>query len=729
MRARGSSKRRRKRKQLRWISKLARGESGAVSVMMMITLSALLLSQTVLLELGKVWTAEREAESALKAAVRSALSAYDHNLQQYGLYGVDEKQAESVFDEVLEANMSVLQPASFWSASPIEVQETSIQFDHSLANKEVFEAQVLEEMKYRAPVEYVLRIMEPFQDKGVANQLSNGSQLRSSLKQLESLIRQREEALDDTSDQLGRMLSPQGRTSTVFLQLTTNLTELYELAEQIGLLDIDVIRQELKALQQEQSELEESRKGLQNQMQQLAMSMQGGPNPGAAQAISQLGERIATLNEAIRNLSVRMQELSEQLDRLIRYWALIGEVEFQLNEHYDWLTSRLESIERHLDQARERNEQLRSKVEEAGEAAERSVSVYPGSLFTDTAIGAAETVGQFGALRSSFLTMELATGKDFVKIHDRLVQLSEAWRDKSSSEWNAWNSFDQQRKRQQAKVANQKQAEKERTEKALSQLKELFYDCPGMNQTVYAQLGQYNQLYNGFGEEQEQEDEQLDSMEAETAGNQAFSLADQLSGVMLGARDKAYVSEFVMNKFTYRTYDGLSHEKAHAGAHMLANQEAEYVIYGLGSCAANHSAAFTEMFMTRLAIRTVEALFEPDRQVLTFLSPWLTFLWALAEGAAEALNDMRKLVQGERVELSARLTEALAFDYKDYLRMFLLLHPQSEKCIARMQTLVHANTGQNLHDAYTYAHAKLRGKAVDRLPGQIIIGKEAAWSY
>ncbi|GIQ68256.1 hypothetical protein DUZ99_04390 [Xylanibacillus composti] len=709
---------------------LIRGQSGAVSVMVMIILSALLFAQAVLLELGKVWAAEREAEAALKAAVRSALSVYDQELQAYGLYGASKLPAEAAFREVLEANMSSLQPASFWSAAPIALGEAHIRMDRSLADPNLFEAQLLEEMKYRAPVEYVLLIMEPWLDEGVADQLSRGSTLRSSLKELEALISQREAKLDEAGEDLQQMLAPQGRSGTVYQQLMANFSELHQLAEQIGILDLEVIRKELQAAEEERSGLIANRNQLQQQLHLIALSMQAGPNPGAVEAMRQISEQIARLTEAIHNLSERVSDLSQQVKRLLRYWELIGEAESRLEEHYDWLVSRQDSAGTHLREAREINEQLRRKTEEAQEAAEQSIPVYPGSFFTDTEIGASEAVGQFGALRASFRTMELATGSDFVNIHGRLVRLAEAWRNTSHDQWSIWNTFDQKRKQQQAEAEKQKAAEEERTEQVLGQLQDLLYQCPGEDQEQYRQLRGHYQLYAGEQIDTVQESDQPANMEVDAAGSKAFSLADEITGALLGARDKAYVSEYVLNKFTYRTFEGLSHEKAHNRAHMLANQEAEYVIYGLDSCAANHSAAFAEMFLIRLAIRTVEALMDPGQRVLTFMSPWLTFLWALAEGAVAALADMRKLVQGERVELSAKLPKALAFSYKDYLRMFLLLHPHSRQRTARLQSLVHANTGRNLHDAYTYAEVTLRGEArMMIIPGQIAVRKEAAWSY
>src|SRR5690606_37155435 len=132
-------------------------------------------------------------------------------------------------------------------------------------------------------------------------------------------------------------------------------------------------------------------------------------------------------------------------------------------------------------------------------------------------------------------------------------------------------------------------------------------------------------------------------------------LIDQLNGVLLSVRDKAYANEFALTKFNNRIAEPANVELSEPELHPLAGQEAEYILYGMGSCVLNQGAAFSEMLLLRISIRTTEALLEPDRAIVAAASPWLVFLWALAEGAVEAVEDMKRLVAGSEVELSSRL--------------------------------------------------------------------------
>jgi hypothetical protein len=192
----------------------------------------------------------------------------------------------------------------------------------------------------------------------------------------------------------------------------------------------------------------------------------------------------------------------------------------------------------------------------------------------------------------------------------------------------------------------------------------------------------------------------------------AMGMLEAFNNAAESMRNELYVNEFALTKFNYRTYGlekdpagqpKLSNELVDPGSHKLANQEVEYLLYGFSSCVANISSAYAEMFALRMAIRTVEALLDPKKELLGIGSPLLVLLAAAAEGALEAFQDMNKLTKGEAVELSTKITtSALSLTYKDYLRIFLLLHSNNTKLMARMQALIELDTGKDLVQETTY---------------------------
>jgi hypothetical protein len=198
---------------------------------------------------------------------------------------------------------------------------------------------------------------------------------------------------------------------------------------------------------------------------------------------------------------------------------------------------------------------------------------------------------------------------------------------------------------------------------------------------------------------------------ADKAGMSAMKLISSIESVLAEVRDEFYLDEFAVSKFNYRTL-GLekdvtgrikdSKELSLPQNHTLVNQELEYLLYGANSCLGNYSAAYAEMFVFRLAVGTAEALTEPHIQSLNVGSPLLVFLAAVAEGAIKAQIDMVKLVQGEAVPLSKKYGSVINLTYKDYLRIFLLLHSRDKVLLSRMQALIELNTGIPLKQSATY---------------------------
>jgi hypothetical protein len=229
--------------------------------------------------------------------------------------------------------------------------------------------------------------------------------------------------------------------------------------------------------------------------------------------------------------------------------------------------------------------------------------------------------------------------------------------------------------------------------------------------------GGYVQAYMGYNEAHglEQPIEEMELGSADKAGKSAMKLIEQLSGLLESGRDRLFLYEFALSKFNYRTYgkeknqDGSSRRSidlSDPSVHRLASQEAEYILYGSGSCAGNYGYAYGELFDLRLAVGTIEALMEPRNEALNLGSPLLVFLVALAEGAVKAQADMFKLLDGQPLPLSSKIGQGLTLYYKDYLRLFMLLHGNEPAALARMQGLIQLNTGQDLREMPTYVQGQ-----------------------
>ena len=183
---------------------------------------------------------------------------------------------------------------------------------------------------------------------------------------------------------------------------------------------------------------------------------------------------------------------------------------------------------------------------------------------------------------------------------------------------------------------------------------------------------------------------------AETSMSAMGTIFSGMADMLESIRDPLYVNEYIVHRFT--AFDPLklkgivenSDRNEFADALSLHNQEVEYVLYGFHQPAANVSAAYGEIFATRLAIRTMEGLIE----CRSLGHPLLVLAAALLYGLEKTMEDMLSLAQKGSTPLSKYVSVDLT--YVDYLRVFLLLHGSEERRVSRMIAVIEQNTGLTL---------------------------------
>ncbi len=159
-----------------------RSQEGSVAVFLCIIIVSLFIFAGVLTDVAGIHTAEIQIQRALDIAARSVLSEYDRNLKnEYGLFGTCQSEAE--MEEKIEAytnrmlnpelNMPSIENAS--ELYDFRIENIFVETDgRSLNNLIIFEDQVLEFMKYRAPLG---RIYEFSKEVESVNKASNSLEL------------------------------------------------------------------------------------------------------------------------------------------------------------------------------------------------------------------------------------------------------------------------------------------------------------------------------------------------------------------------------------------------------------------------------------------------------------------------------------------------------------------------------------------------------------------------
>ncbi|BFT71657.1 TadE/TadG family type IV pilus assembly protein [Paenibacillus sp. P36] len=714
------------------MKRFVRSERGAVSVYLILIIVPVFLFQAVLIDFARIKLAEKETESAVKAAARSVMSSFDTKLQAMGLYGlgISQELSEEVFRTVFANNLSSQVSTGafhYVDTKPIDHGERVTPV-YALASHEIFERQLLEDMKIKAPIEFMLEITDKFRKTGTKAPFQFGSQFSKEAAELEKLIDQREKQLDEawqSSEELYR------KTSLIHSNYQTRITELDSLASQIGIHTADEVRNEIVQVENQLQSVQASIRDL--DMSIAAISRAGSGGLAGMQAI--LESRHALSTQA-QQLSQKLNDLQNLLQLIIKYVALLAATKLEALANTKEIGLLQQAIEPALRTAKQQNDEIRTKLNgitsrpntEGTSANEvfQSVSVLGDEYFYKYQTAVASITALFTAFQEVVDSVQLYTAENTNKAN----QANDAHWTESQEFYNKQSVLERTRMEQNSAVSANKQQQKSKIQTILNQAKQSIGGCSLVNaqssdDELYDRLqgtgSQSSSSTKGFYQKYREANAQEATIGSEVAYDLEKSEPVSLKAMdMLAAfnnaaevmRNELYVNEYALTKFNYRTI-GLEKDqtgspkvlsnRADPRKHSLANQEVEYLLYGFSSCSANISSAYAEMFSFRLAIRTVEALLDPKKELLNIGSPLLVLLAAAAEGAVLAFQDMTKLVNGEAVELSAKIAApALSLTYKDYLRVFMLIHSNNTKQMARMQALIELETGRDLMQATTY---------------------------
>ncbi|MBP1995244.1 hypothetical protein [Paenibacillus eucommiae] len=698
-------------------------EDGAVSIYLILIIVPIFFFQAVLIDFARIKLAEKETESAVRAAVRSSLSAFDQKLQATGLYGlgISGEEGLNIFREVFRQNLSgslISDRFQFVDTSPVE-DHSRLTPIYTLASHEVLQRQILEDMKLKAPIEFALEITDKFKKSGASAPFKIGAQYAKEAEALEKLLEKREEALNQAWD---RAKALQKKTNDAHSYYGKKIEELASMAEQIGVHSVEDIQSSLQNIKNQIQSIQTSIQALDGTLASLLAAVEKD-----VESIASIKASQQSLREESQVLLSKQSELEKVLAILLKYADLLMAVKLRAEADSSMIAAYKSDIEPLLLVAKQMNNEIRIELQRivGGEqgneeifASFKGIHVWEDSFFDQYSASIGAIIALFNGFHGAVSTINLYTMANISRVNSA-----------NNAYFNSANDFfTKQGQKETDRVAKSNQSEagkreqKNKIQTILDEARKAINSCSANSETYYQKLQNSQKsgekgLYQKYRDINSQSAEigsgvTYDLEKAEKVSIKAMDILGAFSGIAEGIRNELFVNEFALTKFNYRTY-GLekdiqgqpktANELSDPKTHMLSNQEVEYILYGFSSCLANISSAYAEMFSFRLAIRTLEALMDTKKGVLNVGSPLLVLLTAAAEGAVKALYDMNELIKGNQVQLTAKLASpAISLTYKDYLRIFLLLHSNDTKQMARMQALIELNTHVNLLDASTY---------------------------
>ncbi|KIL35888.1 hypothetical protein SD71_10900 [Cohnella kolymensis] len=700
---------------------------GSVSIYFIAITAAFLLLTALLIDFARVAAFRKQAELAVKSGARSVLSSYDPIVYaKYGLFIRGGEQAESLFRETVEGNSAAAVPGVF-KFLDTRWEQTDVAESRPLAEHDVFRRQVLEEMKYKAPIDLSLEIGQRF--RGVTHALKEATATVDVLERMRQAYDRREAAFDDAlsnQERLGeairRMLGDQITYPPVNLSAGQPVGSVRNVAQAALQYDDYVSKRLQDEARRDVQRRKQQDKGKNEKTADTSAGTENDEGPLYEAVTSAYESGILSLASALSRNSEAIRTETEQL--LTAAEEALSETK-DANEQMSRIAEQAVSMSPQTSGSENReaadsvltSEQSQSIVELRQTVDQLVLDLnffeeFKAEILVQKTAGVdlANTAASFSSLAysvpgSSGKSSELKAGAN--RLQTAYAEFVEAYGSGGSelegrkAVLQAHRSRDSERK------------EQEREAKAAWAGATRFLGTLGGIPGSDEEKAEFEQLNGLFHNNLEWNNEQAEYAEAvhtndpargrDNAMSASSGLLDMLEASLLGTRDQLYFSEYTISRLSH--YDPSYVKDLLGGGEApltLQQQETEYVLYGLNNPAANIAAAYSELFGFRLAVRTMEGLIE----CRTLGHPLLVLAAALVYGIRNAIMDIQLLIQQGTVQLSKYVK--IDTVYTDYLRVFLLLHGGTSAHTARVIAVMEHNTGVSLSGAYTYVSGEGR---------------------
>ncbi|KOY15498.1 hypothetical protein AMS66_15740 [Paenibacillus xylanivorans] len=683
------------------------GESGAVTVFLILILAGIFMFVAIFIDYARIAAFKVQAERMTHAAMRSVMSAYDPSLREYGLFGYGDSSAEAIMAKVLNDSVKPSAVKDGFPILDIQWDTTSLSMERELGRYDIFNRQIQEDMKYRAPVDFTLEVVNRF--KPMSEEMKEAAHTVDLLKKLQKLYDKREELLDEaianqteSAEKLKGLpaLIMNPPSSAIYDEM---LRETPETAAEVAARYADYLNKKqmdegLPFNQQSYMlELARYRTGVGNVVTGISMIIQ----PALQAHQTKLEEAQAKIEEA--------RKINEEMKRVIAE----GENRSQ-NASYDKVgNSTLPGTSPPSTGSGSEAKSTRSLASEL---------VRADTLFDQLNVRIRSQNSDFTNVRNDSMelntqlrTITVVSGVSIKPAVRQASQVTERYMDTyvRSGPSNVILQSKQQLESGRGSDTQRKANDKESKGK-LKDVKRIFSQIEKGSSGSMEAFKQLEEYYNGsiaFNQASREE-----AKKAEIAGdpydsggdamNGMDSLFSGMSGLLDSLGDELFQNEYALAYFNSMDFGQLFNWTEGSGdpgeVFKLENQELEYIVYGFHNPSGNIAAAYAEIFGMRLAIRTAEGLIENSK----LGNPLLVLSAAILYGITNAIADMVKLAKDGSVELSKYIKVKLT--YRDHLRLFLLMHSNNERKMSRMLALIRLNTGVNPDEKQTYASGDMR---------------------
>lgn len=289
---------------------------GSVSVFLLLIFTALLFLAGVLIDAARIMTAERKIEMALHTAVRSVMAGCDRTLAgEFGVYGLSCSCSKEDSKKYFTANLIERNKNLNFINYDVKKFEICATGNSSLLSNTEYEQQILQYMKYKAP----LLISENIMEKISHSHLGERMEVAEKSKDLAKIY---------------RSLTNEVKKINVELQ---DIEMLYQVSAEKSLDYLEKLQKSLRKLQDTVVQYQENLVDINGNLEDLAeVSGETYTNLSALDEHKMIMENINTLDEDIvNNISILKKVISMQNDKekkesisdLLKNWQSLKKIE------------------------------------------------------------------------------------------------------------------------------------------------------------------------------------------------------------------------------------------------------------------------------------------------------------------------------------------------------------------------------------------------------------------
>lgn len=695
-----------------------RAESGAVTVFLVVMFASVFAFVSIFIDFARMAALQTKTEMLAHSASRSVLSSYDPQLvEQYGLFAFGDTDANYIMSKVLQDQMDISKRSDDIPLMNARLDSSTVELLRPLGTYEVFEQQIREEMKYRAPIDFSIEIINRF--KPISKVMKEASNTVDLLSKLQKLYDQREAKLDE-------MLEKQRAAALTVTEIAAFIPRSSASGGSSGGgATASSVAGEYAdfAAKYNEDMLREPKERQYSYEIQMYQSMASGVFSRLGRSGQKSSERHAVLLPEARRLLQEVIVINDQMKRTIEKAeqrpVLDGYNEVAAHEGLG--NNEIVAADDEIAAIRKQSGSLLLSAELLANL-EGDIRQQEAD-FTSFYAG----VGSFLGVESSVLSASISDSSLYSAV-DSLDRSTGAYLRKYVDSGSSNVLEDNKRRLEQHRSSDQERKTIEhQAETALQDAKGMIGKISALKDKFKDAQKQFDELQTFYNDNLEFNQSLSSGEEAligpgddpAAAGAEAMGGMDVffggLSHVLQSMTDAAFQGEYVVHYFPLFHISMLDELISSEGSgaidtigdsFMPGKQEVEYILYGFHNPTGNIAAAYGEIFALRLAIRTMEGLLKN----LNKGNPLLILAVALLYGIEHAVKDMLMLTKEGSIQLSDFMKVKLT--YRDHLRIFLLMHGPSERRLSRMLGLIRMNTGVPVEQRATY----LRGGVTISMP-------------